>query len=101
MFGLDSIRWVLNQFLAATACREFSPLGNRGGFSGARLWRVQTPVGPFCLRAWPERGTDGQHLTRVHGLMTRGYTLALQFVPAVMVTRSGPTWVEHSGRLWD
>ena len=29
------------------------PLGNRGGFSGARLWRLDGPAGPLCLRAWP------------------------------------------------
>ena len=26
------------------------PLGNRGGFSGARLWRLDGPAGPLCLR---------------------------------------------------
>src|SRR5947209_17508862 len=31
-----------------------SPLGNHGGFSGARLWRVAGLSGMLCLRAWPE-----------------------------------------------
>src|SRR4051794_36755023 len=28
-------------------------LDSAGGFSGAQIWRLETPRGPACLRRWP------------------------------------------------
>ena len=32
---------------------RLEPLGNAGGFSGARFWRLERPHRPLCLRRWP------------------------------------------------
>lgn len=40
-------RYELGQILS------IQPLGNAGGFSGARLWKVVCDRGVFCLRRWP------------------------------------------------
>ncbi|MEK6239203.1 MAG: hypothetical protein N2C14_31175, partial [Planctomycetales bacterium] len=57
---------VLNAY--PTDCRpvrvEF--LGNAGGFSGARFWKLFTPVGEFCLRQWPREFPDSQRLRFLH-----------------------------------
>jgi homoserine kinase type II len=76
-------------------------LGNRGGFSGARLWRVQGTAGPMCLRAWPPDGPSPDRLQFMHQLMRQARAAGLAFVPAVVPTRANTTWVEHAGRLWD
>jgi homoserine kinase type II len=76
------------------------PLGNRGGFSGARLWHIETGVGAFCLRAWPPH----EMLPRVHyrhALTARARSHGLYFVPAVLPALDSGTAVEHSGRLWE
>jgi homoserine kinase type II len=76
------------------------PLGNRGGFSGARLWRIEAGVGTFCLRAWPPHET----LPRVHyrhTLTARARSHGLYFVPAVLPALDGGTAVGHAGRLWE
>ncbi len=77
------------------------PLGNRGGFSGARLWRVSTAAGPLCLRAWPEAGPSPERLRAIHALMDAARRAGLDFVPAVLHTAAGQSCVEHAGRLWD
>lgn len=90
---------VLQQFALATgAC---IPLGNRGGFSGARLWRVTTAAGDACLRAWPPAGPDRDRLQTIHRLMIRARQAGLDFIPTVFATPLGETILEHSGRLWD
>ncbi|MCI0463490.1 MAG: phosphotransferase [Gemmataceae bacterium] len=94
---------------AATVLREYPalfagellPLGNRGGFSSARLWRVGSPGGAWCLRAWPESGPFPERLQAIHRLMEAPRAEGLTFVPAVLRTNSGRTWVEHAGRLWE
>ncbi len=75
-------------------------LGNRGGFSGARLWRVEAGVGAFCLRAWPPH----EALPRVHyrhALTARARSHRLHFVPAVLPALDGGTAVGHAGRWWE
>jgi Ser/Thr protein kinase RdoA (MazF antagonist) len=90
---------VLEQFPAATIDAP-QALGNHGGFSGARLWKVRGFDGPLCLRAWPQ-GTSPAGLHFIHTEMGRARTHGLDYVPLVCRTRSANTCVEHAGRLWD
>jgi Ser/Thr protein kinase RdoA (MazF antagonist) len=76
------------------------PLGNRGGFSGARLWRGDTAAGPFCLRAWPPAETLERMQSR-HRLLALARAAGLSFVPAVFPAADGSTVVAAAGRLWE
>lgn len=77
------------------------PLGNAGGFSGARLWRVRWDPGDLCVRAWPPGESSPDRLRFIHALMRKGREAGLEFVPAVLNTRTGARWVERASRLWD
>jgi Ser/Thr protein kinase RdoA (MazF antagonist) len=72
-----------------------------GGFSGARIWRVESPAGLLCLKAWPPHESSRERLTWIHGLMQRARREGLRFVPEVFPDGDGQTCVEHVGRLWD
>lgn len=49
----SSVQGILNAYeLGGISGIRF--LGNAGGFSGARLWRVECDRGTFCLRQWPK-----------------------------------------------
>jgi Ser/Thr protein kinase RdoA (MazF antagonist) len=76
-------------------------LGNQGGFSGANLWRVDSPMGSFCLRAWPSSDPSPERLAWIHALMRSALDAGLHFVPSVLSTSNSATWVEHASRLWD
>lgn len=76
-------------------------LGNHGGFSGARLWKVETPSGTFCLRAWPPNGPTGEALNDIHAWMRIARVAGLAFVPDVLSTSGGSTWFPLAGRLWE
>jgi Ser/Thr protein kinase RdoA (MazF antagonist) len=90
---------VLRHYALSVAGAE--PLRNRGGFSGARLWRVPGPAGPLCLRAWPMPGPPPERLRHIHALMDAAARAGLEFVPAVVRTVARESWVSHAGRLWD
>jgi len=93
-------RSVLERYPAPLRPLSLASLGNRGGFSGARLWRVRCEVGDVCLRAWPPH-VSPQSIAFQHGLMHRAREAGLTFVPVVYCTKQGPTWVEHAGRCWE
>jgi Ser/Thr protein kinase RdoA (MazF antagonist) len=76
-------------------------LGNRGGFSGARLWRVEGLGSALCLRAWPAQGITPDRLAWIHRLMRLGRKAGLHFVPDVLATSEGTTCVTQGERFWD
>lgn len=75
------------------------PLGNAGGYSGARLWRIAAPVGPIVLRLWPPDGPGRDGLEVIHGWLARARDLG--FVPAPIPATDGRTTLEVEGRLWE
>ncbi|HEX3149485.1 MAG TPA: phosphotransferase [Gemmataceae bacterium] len=86
----------------ALALARWSPLGNAGGFSGARLWRGVAADGrEYCLKAHPV-GADAGRLERIlHPWMIAARGAGLDFVPQVERTRDGRTAIEIAERVWD
>jgi Ser/Thr protein kinase RdoA (MazF antagonist) len=97
----SSARDVVRGFPVVGCDSSLTFLSNHGGFSGARLWRVQTRDRRLCLRAWPPLPKLGEHLTFIHGLMNGARDRGLPFVPQVHQTAQGATFVPAAGRLWD
>src|SRR5262249_51451052 len=92
-------RAVLDQYGLSNAL--LSPLGNRGGCSGASLWRVRESGGDWCLRAWPQAEVDRQRITHIHFSMKVARDKGLSFVPNVLITSTGATTQVHVDRIWD
>jgi Ser/Thr protein kinase RdoA (MazF antagonist) len=90
---------VLREFLHSSA--RVQPLGNCGGFSGARLWRIETQQGSLCLKARPPGNLSAQRWAEIHRLMRQARDSDLLFVPAIHFTHTGQSLVEHAERLWD
>src|SRR5690606_24026800 len=76
-------------------------LGGGGGFSGAMLWRLETPAGQLCLRCWPPEHPSVERLQFIHAVLwhvrQEGFTLA----PVPIETRNRTGFVEQHGRLWE
>jgi Ser/Thr protein kinase RdoA (MazF antagonist) len=93
-------RQVLSHYSVVDSKDQIVPLGNRGGFSGACIWRIEGPV-PLCLRAWPARERSKERLEWIHQLMEQARKDGLSFVPAIFRTRKSSSWLDRAGRLWD
>jgi Ser/Thr protein kinase RdoA (MazF antagonist) len=93
-------RSVLAEFLPGQQFRAIA-LGNRGGFSGAALWRIEADHRLLCLKAWPEQPGTVNQLEQIHRLTTRARQAGLLFVPEVRSRPAGATWARSSNRLWD
>jgi Ser/Thr protein kinase RdoA (MazF antagonist) len=97
----DIARQVLARFDLVQRTLGLASFGNAGGFSGARLWRAKSVAGDVCLRAWPPGAFSPSRLQKIHDLMQAARGAGLQFVPRLLETRTGSTWVTEAGRLWD
>jgi Ser/Thr protein kinase RdoA (MazF antagonist) len=86
-------RAVLRQFGLAAVTAE--PLGNHGGFSGARLWRISTTSGDLCLKAWPRGGMTPERHREIVRLLRHARAVGLAIIPKTS------DLVELGGRLWD
>jgi Ser/Thr protein kinase RdoA (MazF antagonist) len=99
---LDPIaRGILRHYPSALYPTSCKALGNHGGFSGARLWRIESAAGPLCLRAWPPGDPSAQRLGFLHRLLISAREAGLSFVPALFRTGDQSTCVDHAGRLWE
>jgi Ser/Thr protein kinase RdoA (MazF antagonist) len=91
---------IIARFLTGSGARQIA-LGSRGGFSGALLWRIETPDRHFCLKAWPAAGMPADNLRWMHSLMRRARGSGLTFVPEVMQNLHGDSCVDAFARHWD
>ena len=79
--------------------RTPEPLGNAGGVSGSRLWRIKSATGPLMVRQWPQNGPDRDRLTRMHGWLAQ--LAVIPEVAAPLADRQGQTFQEVAGRFWE
>jgi len=91
---------VLKQYSPLLSSGLPRPLGNHGGFSGARLWRVDGPAGSLCLRAWPT-GFSPARLFFIHLCMTGARDAGLTFVPRTLPSLHKTLRIEYGDRLWE
>jgi homoserine kinase type II len=78
---------------------SIEPLGNAGGFSGARLWRFDSGRGRLVLRCWPVDGYDRSQIAQVHAWLVEAADLG--FLPVPIPTIDGLTVVNENGRNWE
>jgi thiamine kinase-like enzyme len=96
---LDAIRDVLDEYAPEVGAATWKPLGNAGGFSGARIWRGETATGrSLCLRAWPIRRTREDRLRLIHHAQDR---CQLPFIPRLLRTRNRETYVRRGEQFWE
>jgi Ser/Thr protein kinase RdoA (MazF antagonist) len=97
----EAAREVLGRYSVLGTGFGLKALANAGGFSGARIWRVEGTAGEFCLRAWPASGPSAERLDALHRWMIIARESGLAFIPTVLTNYSGSRTVEMADRLWE
>src|SRR2546430_8771851 len=96
--SLECVRAVLAQFGVEPGAID--ALGSHGGLSGAELWRITTPHGIWCLKAWPVT-VQIEQLRHAHWLMRQGRSAGLDYVPAPHDSADGSGCVATTGHILD
>ena len=71
-----------------------------GGFSGARVWKIETAGPPLCLRQWPAGGLPRERIQGLHRLCAHLAARELHVVPVPFTALHGATLVEAGQRFW-
>ncbi len=85
----QSVRYVLAQYAPRVTPLRVEPLGNRGGFSGAGIWRVVTVAGDFALRRWPRSALPRERILGLHRLLEHLRMSGFKFVAVPLRTNDG------------
>lgn len=75
-------------------------LGNAGGFSGARLWRIEAELGTLCLRRWPVEHPAPEELEFIQAVLWHVVQEGFLRVPLPLEAEGHRGYVEHQGYLW-
>lgn len=70
-------------------------------FSGAGLWRVESPRGPLCLRRWPSQHPTQERLEFIQAVLWHVDQEGFRRIPLPLETRHRHGYVWHEGHLWE
>jgi homoserine kinase type II len=90
---------VLAQFALPHSASRIEALGNAGGFSGSRLWKMLAGEAAYCLKRWPAE-QDEARLRFIHATQEFA-AMQVSFVPKLLRTREGDTSVLLANHRWD
>lgn len=95
------VRGILADWPLRQPVLSVEALGNAGGFSGSRLWRVAAGSSEWCLRRWPSEHPGASQLGWIHHVLRQVAGQDCPFVPVPLTTRESGTWVSRGGHLWE
>ncbi len=91
---------VLARYAPRIRPTDVESLGNRGGFSGAAIWRVKTEQGDFALRCWPVASLPRERILGLHRFLEHLHRDKLDFVAAPIGAGDGNTLITEGGYDW-
>src|SRR5262245_48182555 len=97
---IDPEIWdILGEYALVVSTADWTPLGNAGGFSGARIFRGENADGQrLCLRAWPLGKINEERLRLIHKAQD---SCDVPIVPRLWRTRNGDTFVRRGEQFWE
>lgn len=96
-----TIRRVLAGYEARWQPTRLEPVNAAGGFSGARLWRLETLGAPLCLRQWPAEYPTQERLEFIQAVLWHVKQEGFELAPVPLETRRRVGYVRQDGHFWE
>jgi homoserine kinase type II len=98
---MTNVEAILRKYPADCTPSRVESLGNAGGMSGARFWRLATPRGTLVLRRWPKEHPTLTRLSFIHSVLAHAARNGIGFLAVPIATRHGDTFVVHDEALFE
>ncbi len=95
------VEQVLSEYPADCQPSRSEYLAGAGGFSGALLWRLETPSGPLCFRRWPREHPTQDRLEFIQAVLWHVNQQGFCLTPVPRETTSHAGYVACDGHLWE
>jgi Ser/Thr protein kinase RdoA (MazF antagonist) len=96
----NDYRQVLAAYPAACSGGHVESLGTGGGFSGALFWRIESRLGPLCLRRWPREHPSPERLEFIQAVLWHAAQEGFHRLPLPLETGSRAGYVRQGGHFW-
>jgi Ser/Thr protein kinase RdoA (MazF antagonist) len=94
------LRQILERYAAPYHADPAHTPQSARGFSGACIWRIETPAGSCALRAMDVGSVDRQRLAGLHRLVNHVQVSGVSQVPVPVAALDGTTFFETHGHIW-
>lgn len=98
---MSSLSEIFQRFDRSYRPTQLESLGQCGGLSGARFWRLTTPQGIFCLRRWPREHPNFNRLQHIHRVLLHVAEQGFELSPTPVCDTEGNTIIQHQGHYWE
>ncbi len=84
-------------------CQPYAvePFESGGGFSGARIWRLNTSRGTLCLRRWPAGHPNTRQLEFIQAVLWHVDQEGFHEIALPLETQHHHGYVLYAGHLWE
>lgn len=100
-FDVADLALILSHWFGAISGETLLAHQAPGGLSGAKIWYITHEGHKFCLRRWPARHPTPDQLRTIHQGIEHVWRAGLPIVPVPYKTRSGDTFLDRAGHLWE
>jgi len=97
----STIQRVLAGYEARWQPVSIQAVNGAGGFSGARLWRLETLGAPLCLRQWPAEYPTQERLEFIQAVLWHAQQEGFDLAPVPLETRHRVGYVRQDGHFWE
>lgn len=99
---VDNVLQVLGRYARRIDRRSISAVSRRSGFSGAGVWKVETPTVDWAVRLWPSHGLKPQRILGLHRLLEHVQRHGVDVVAVPIPADDGSTLVvvPDNGAVW-
>lgn len=97
------VRAILAEYDEFVGARPDEIIAAPTGLSGAEVWQLRFGSTYYCLRRWPGE-VDASRTARVswiHRVVARTAAAGFEHLAVPRNTKSGRTWTEHAGHIWE
>ena len=97
---MREVEIVTAQYLSLFQPDHVEPVIQSEGFSGAKIFKLRSSAGTFCLRRWPQHTLARDRILGLHRLLAEAHDAGVSQIAVPIVASNGQSLVSSGEYLW-